>query len=105
MKSVSKSVEIGGNTITFETGKYAKQASGAVIVTTNAPGEEYNADIKLSGGSQDSKLVSASAGAVATVNADGTPAVSPKATFVVVDDQRVAFGNIRSPATVAASVP
>ena len=28
------SVEIGGNTITFSTGKYAKQAHGAVIVTS-----------------------------------------------------------------------
>ena len=42
-----------------------------------------------------------SAGAVATTNDDGTPAVSPKATFVVVDDEHVAFGNIRSPGTVA----
>lgn len=41
------------------------------------------------------------AGAVATVNDDGTPAVSPKATFVVVDDGCIAFGNIRSPGTVA----
>ena len=42
-----------------------------------------------------------SAGAVATVNADGTPSVSPKATFVVLDDQTIAFGHIRSPGTVA----
>lgn len=42
-----------------------------------------------------------SAGAVATVNEDGTPAVSPKATFVVIDDYTIAFGDIRSPATVA----
>jgi general stress protein 26 len=41
------------------------------------------------------------AGMVATVNADGTPAVSPKATFVVVDDQTIAFGNLRSPGTLA----
>lgn len=41
-----------------------------------------------------------SAGAVATVNEDGSPAVSPKATFVVVNDSRIAFGNIRSPQTV-----
>ena len=41
------------------------------------------------------------AGAVATVNEDGTPAVSPKATFVVIDDRTIAFGNIRSPGTVA----
>ena len=33
MNIVSKSVEIGGKTITFETGKYAKQASGAVVVS------------------------------------------------------------------------
>lgn len=42
-----------------------------------------------------------SAGSVATVNADGTPTVSPKATFVVVDDATLAFGNIRSPRTLA----
>ena len=30
----SRSVEIGGHTITFATGKYAKQASGAVMVTS-----------------------------------------------------------------------
>ena len=42
-----------------------------------------------------------SAGAVATVNADGTPAVSPKATFVVLDSRTLAFGHIRSPGTVA----
>ncbi|MEM7534814.1 MAG: pyridoxamine 5'-phosphate oxidase family protein [Chloroflexota bacterium] len=42
-----------------------------------------------------------SAGSVATVNDDGTPAVSPKATFVVINDECIAFGNIRSPKTVA----
>jgi len=41
------------------------------------------------------------AGSVATVNEDGTPAVSPKATFVVINDEHIAFGNIRSPKTVA----
>lgn len=41
------------------------------------------------------------AGMVATVNADGKPAVSPKATFVVVDDHCIAFGNLRSPGTLA----
>ena len=41
-----------------------------------------------------------SAGAVATVNADGTPSVSPKATFVIVDDETLAFGNLRSPGTL-----
>lgn len=30
-------------------------------------------------------------GFVATVNADGTPNVSPKATFVVIDDRSIAF--------------
>lgn len=45
-------------------------------------------------------IESYSAGAVATVNADGTPAVSPKATFVVIDDGCLAFGNIRSPGTI-----
>lgn len=38
---------------------------------------------------------------MATTNEDGTPAVSPKAIFVVVDEPRIAFGNIRSPGTVA----
>ncbi len=42
-----------------------------------------------------------SAGMVATINDDGTPAVSPKATFVVIDDAAIAFGNIRSPNTLA----
>lgn len=42
-----------------------------------------------------------SAGSVATVNADGSPTVSPKATFVVVDEKTLAFGNIRSPRTLA----
>ena len=41
-----------------------------------------------------------SGGAVATVNDDGTPSVSTKATFVVVDDTTIAFGNLRSPGTV-----
>ena len=39
-------------------------------------------------------------GLVATVDPDGVPAVSPKATFVVLDDQTLAFGDIRSPQTV-----
>lgn len=42
-----------------------------------------------------------SVGAVATVNDDGSPAVSPKATFVIVDDRCIAYGNIRSPGTSA----
>lgn len=41
-----------------------------------------------------------SAAAVATVNEDGTPSVSPKATFVVIDDRTLVFGNIRSPGTI-----
>ncbi len=41
------------------------------------------------------------AGMVATVNDDGTPSVSPKATFVILDDKTIAFGNIRSPGTLA----
>lgn len=41
------------------------------------------------------------AGMVATVNDDGTPSVSPKATFVILDDRTIAFGNIRSPGTLA----
>ena len=41
------------------------------------------------------------AGAVATVNDDGTPRVSPKATFIVLDENTIAFGDIRSPGTVS----
>ena len=37
---------------------------------------------------------------VATVNADGTPNLSPKGTIGVLDDDRVLFGDIRSPRTV-----
>ena len=42
-----------------------------------------------------------SAGSVATINADGTPSVSPKATFVILDDETLAFGHLRSPGTLA----
>ncbi len=41
------------------------------------------------------------AGMVASINDDGSPSVSPKATFVVVDDGHIAFGNIRSPGTLS----
>ena len=41
------------------------------------------------------------AGMVATINDDGTPSVSPKATFVILDDSTLAFGNIRSPGTLS----
>jgi len=39
-------------------------------------------------------------GYVATAAADGTPNVSPKGTFFVVDDATLAFAEIRSPVTV-----
>jgi predicted pyridoxine 5'-phosphate oxidase superfamily flavin-nucleotide-binding protein len=39
-------------------------------------------------------------GFVATAAPDGTPNVSPKGTFVVLDDQTIAFGEIRSPGTI-----
>ncbi len=42
-----------------------------------------------------------SAGSVATINDDGTPSVSPKATFIILDDATIAFGNVRSPGTIA----
>ena len=42
-----------------------------------------------------------SAGSVASVNDDGSPAVSPKATFVIVDEFSIAYGDIRSPGTSA----
>ena len=41
------------------------------------------------------------AGMVASINDDGTPSVSPKATFVILSDNRIAVGNLRSPGTVA----
>lgn len=40
-------------------------------------------------------------GFVATVCRDGTPNLSPKGTFVVIDDHTLAFGEIRSPGTLA----
>ncbi len=47
------------------------------------------------------KLISEhSAGMVATINDDGSPSVSPKATFVILDDKTIAFGNLRSPGTI-----
>jgi uncharacterized protein len=39
-------------------------------------------------------------GFVATTAPDGTPNVSPKGTFVVVDEVTIAFGEIRSPGTI-----
>jgi len=39
-------------------------------------------------------------GFVATAASDGTPNVSPKGTFVVLDDRTIAFGEIRSPGTI-----
>lgn len=40
-------------------------------------------------------------GFVASVDEDGTPNLSPKGTMVVLDDDYIIFGNIRSPNTVA----
>lgn len=40
-------------------------------------------------------------GFVATVTAEGHPALSPKGTFLVLGDDTVGFGNIRSPGTMA----
>jgi predicted pyridoxine 5'-phosphate oxidase superfamily flavin-nucleotide-binding protein len=40
-------------------------------------------------------------GFVATVSDAGEPNVSPKGTFVVIDDQTLAFGDVRSPGTIA----
>jgi uncharacterized protein len=39
-------------------------------------------------------------GFVATTSVDGTPNVSPKGTFAVLDDRTIAFGEIRSPGTI-----
>src|ERR1700761_6340653 len=40
-------------------------------------------------------------GFVATVNADGTPNLSPKGTMQVLDDEHIVFADIRSPGTMA----
>jgi predicted pyridoxine 5'-phosphate oxidase superfamily flavin-nucleotide-binding protein len=40
-------------------------------------------------------------GFVATVGADGMPNLSPKGTMMVLDDDHIMFGEIRSPATIA----
>ena len=42
-----------------------------------------------------------SLGMVATVRADGGPAVSPKGTFLVLDPHRIGYADIRSPGTSA----
>ena len=39
-------------------------------------------------------------GFVASITPDGRPSLSPKGTFVVLDDCKVAFGEIRSPGTI-----
>ena len=47
------------------------------------------------------RLISAyTIGCVATVRPDGAPAVSPKGTFLVIDERTIAFANIRSEGTV-----
>jgi hypothetical protein len=38
-------------------------------------------------------------GFVGSVTSQGAPAVSPKGTFLVLDDHRIAYGDIRSPGT------
>lgn len=38
-------------------------------------------------------------GFVASVTSEGAPAVSPKGTFLILDDQTIAYGDIRSPGT------
>lgn len=40
-------------------------------------------------------------GFVASVNRDGTPNLSPKGTFVMLNDRQLVFGHIRSPGTMA----
>ena len=40
-------------------------------------------------------------GFVATVDTAGRPCVSPKGTFLILDDETLAFGEIRSPQTLA----
>lgn len=40
-------------------------------------------------------------GFVATVTPDGRPSLSPKGTFLALDDETIAFGEIRSPRTIA----
>ncbi len=42
-----------------------------------------------------------SLGIIATVTADGSPAASPKGTFLVIDETTIAYGDIRSPGTRA----
>jgi predicted pyridoxine 5'-phosphate oxidase superfamily flavin-nucleotide-binding protein len=39
-------------------------------------------------------------GFVASVNRDGTPNLSPKGTFVALNDRQLVFGHIRSPGTM-----
>ena len=41
-------------------------------------------------------------GFLAAVGPDGTPNLSPKGTFVVLDDRTIAFAEMRSPGTMAA---
>ena len=40
-------------------------------------------------------------GYVATVSADNTPNLSPKGTIIAIDESHLAFGDIRSPQTIA----
>ena len=79
-------------------------ASGVGNIVSNGPISSTKRGLNQAMAKLDEKMKwiirNFNAGAVATVNDDGTPAVSPKATFVIVDDVTLAFGDIRSPGTV-----
>ena len=47
------------------------------------------------------RVVDRELGFVATVDADGTPNLSPKGTLAIWDDDHVVFADLRSPGTVA----
>jgi Pyridoxamine 5'-phosphate oxidase len=46
------------------------------------------------------RIIEQRLGFVATATCDGVPNVSPTGTFVVLDDETIAFGEIRSPGTM-----
>ena len=80
----------------------ANGADGAPAVAPTRARGHYDGATAMGKLTEDMKRVVSEQklGFVATVSEDGTPNLSPKGTFIVLDDNHIMFGEIRSPNTV-----
>jgi general stress protein 26 len=72
-----------------------------MLAETQCPGATNGCDLPMLKPEAKRLILNHPAGMVATVNTNGMPCVSPKATFVILSDTALAFGNLRSPGTLA----